>query len=407
MKAFNRIMLVCIAIILAVFVFANIIISSPDRDDGRPYRVEINRAAVQIEDNGLENADLSEYKYITGIEKCSSDFYNTNSDYAVRNINGDLYRFNYNSNVKADNHRIIINIIIAVMSGVMLVSLLFIKYSILKPFEKMSELPYELSKGKLTVPLKESKSRFFGRFIWGIDLLREKLEDQKQHEYSMQKSKKTLLLSLSHDIKTPLSAIKLYSSALSRNLYSQPEKQREIAESINEKADEIGDYLKKIMDTAKDDFMTFNVSMGEFYLSELINEIKEYYSEKLKLVKTDFITDDCSDCMLKGDSDRCTEVLQNIIENALKYGDGQFIRVSCTEEDDCILISVKNSGCTLPDSELPHIFESFWRGSNSESVSGSGLGLYICRRLLHEMNGEIFAEAESGCITVTAVITKA
>ena len=70
------------------------------------------------------------------------------------------------------------------------------------------------------------------------------------------------------------------------------------------------------------------------------------------------------------------------------------------------MISVKNSGCTLSEPELPHIFDSFWRGSNADKIGGSGLGLYICRQLMHKMDGEIFAEADKGFMTVTAVFQK-
>ena len=89
------------------------------------------------------------------------------------------------------------------------------------------------------MPLKESKNRFFGKFLWGLDMLREKLEESKQAQYELMREKKTLLLSLSHDIKTPLSAIKLYSKALSNGIYKEYEKQQEVYESINAKADEI------------------------------------------------------------------------------------------------------------------------------------------------------------------------
>lgn len=87
--------------------------------------------------------------------------------------------------------------------------------------------------------------------------------------------------------------------------------------------------------------------------------------------------DSYCDCILKGDFARSVEVLQNVIENALKYGDGHAIEIIFSEEDNCQLITVRNSGCTLPETELPHIFDSFWRGSNSEKSQGSGLGLYI------------------------------
>ncbi|MBP5744104.1 MAG: ATP-binding protein, partial [Oscillospiraceae bacterium] len=112
------------------------------------------------------------------------------------------------------------------------------------------------------------------------------------------------------------------------------------------------------------------------------------------------------DCMLSGDPDRLEEVLQNIFENAIKYGDGKRIAVSFSDEEDCRLITVSNSGCTLPEEELTHIFESFWRGSNTGNKQGSGLGLYICSRLMQKMGGDIFAETEDGEMKMTVVCRK-
>ena len=111
-------------------------------------------------------------------------------------------------------------------------------------------------------------------------------------------------------------------------------------------------------------------------------------------------------CLIRGDLDRGVEVIQNLMENAIKYGDGERIDLLLSEEDGCILIGVCNSGCTLPPAELPHIFDSFWRGSNADKQKGSGLGLYICRQLMHKMSGDIFAEAGDGRMIVTAVFPK-
>ena len=228
----------------------------------------------------------------------------------------------------------------------------------------------------------------------------------KERELNLQREKKMLLLSLSHDIKTPLSAIKLYSKALSKGLYTDKEKQLEIAENINAKADEIEGYVAEIITASREDFLSLDVNMGEFYLSELVTKIKLYYTEKLSLIKTDFFVGEYGDCLISGDLDRSVEVVQNIMENAIKYGDGKKISISFSEEEGCILIAVKNSGCTLPDTDLPHIFESFWRGANAENLKGSGLGLYICRQLMHKMNGEVFAQIKGGDMCVTAVFGK-
>ncbi|NBJ99962.1 sensor histidine kinase [bacterium 1xD8-48] len=407
MKAFNRIFSAVAITIILLFVVVNMILAADKTNGSRQYRVEISRLAREIEANG--SADISECVYVTNIERYGEKFYSTDSDYVIYEINGELYRFDYSANVYSNKAHFAgtVNAVLGVIAILFIAVMLYIKYAILAPFERLSSLPYELSKGNLTTPVKETKNRFFGKFLWGIDILRENIEQQKQRELEMQKEKKTLLLSLSHDIKTPLSAIKLYSAALSKNLYPDAEKQQKIAESITGKADEIEGYVSQIITASRKDFLSLEVNMGEFYLSELIEKITEYYSEKLALIKTDFNIGKYKNCLLSGDLNRSVEVLQNMMENSLKYGDGRRVELIFPEDDECVQIALTNGGCTLSVDDLPHIFESFWRGANAEGIRGSGLGLYICRQLMHKMNGEIFAEIDGDIITVIAVFARA
>ena len=407
MKTFNRIFSVVVVAIILLFVFVNMILAADKTDGSRQYRVEISRLVHEIETNG--SADISECEYVTNIERYGKDFYSTDSDYVIREINGELYRFDYRANGYSNKAHLagIVNAVLGTMAILFIAVMLYIKFAILAPFERLSSIPYELSKGNLTAPIKETKNRFFGNFLWGIDILRENIEQQKRRELEMQKEKKTLLLSLSHDIKTPLSAIKLYSAALSRNLYSDAKKQHKIAENINEKANEIEGYVSQIITASREDFFSLEVKMGEFYLSELVEKIAGYYREKLSLIKTDFIIGKYKNCLLSGDLSRSIEVMQNIIENALKYGDGRRVELIFPEDDECVQIAIRNGGCTLGKDDLPHIFESFWRGANAGNIGGSGLGLYICRQLMRKMNGEIFAKIDSDIITVTTVFARA
>lgn len=406
MKAFKKIFLAVIVVIAVIFAAANYTLITADRESGRPYKVEISRLVYDME-HGI-SPDISACNYVTDIVKCGNDFYDTDSDYVIQKVNGELYRFEYSTQGESEITRFIVtvNIFLGIMAIIILAIMLYLRRKILNPFEQLSDVPYELSKGNLTSPVKEMKNRFFGRFIWGVDMLRENIEQQKERELDLQRDKKMLLLSLSHDIKTPLSAIKLYSKALSKGLYTDKEKQLEIAENINAKADEIEGYVSQIITASREDFLSFDITLGEFYLSELVTKISQYYTEKLSLIKTDFSVGKYDNCLLNGDFDRSIEVIQNIIENAVKYGDGRNISVSFSEEEGCILVTVRNSGCTLPDTDLPHIFDSFWRGENSENIKGSGLGLYICRQLMRKMNGEAFAEIKNGDMFVTAVFGK-
>lgn len=410
MKAFNRITAIVLAVITIVFAVANVILMTEDNESGRPYLVEVSRLTREIEKGNSEIILLEGCEYVTAVKSYgdTEDFYLPDSDYVIREISGELYRFDYNSQGEKDRTALIltVNVILGIMAVMVISVLLYIRLNILRPFEQLTEIPFELSKGNLTVPLKEIKKRYFGRFIWGVNMLRENLEQQKERELDLQKDKKMLLLSLSHDIKTPLSAIKLYSKALSKGLYKSAEKQLKIAENISAKADEIESYVSEIITASREEFLSLEVNNGEFYLSELADKLSLYYTEKLSLIKTDFVVGSYADCMISGDIDRSVEVIQNVVENAVKYGDGKSIEISFSEEEGCILVTVTNSGCTLSEADLPHIFESFWRGENAGNEKGSGLGLYICRQIMRRMNGEIFAEIKDGFMFVTAVFGK-
>lgn len=414
MNSFRKLFVAVIICMICIAVIANLIlINNNEGDKGRPYRVEAERIAYSIEHG--EKLDISGYKYITKVEKLENrdtekDFYDSESDYLVMSVNGDIYRFDYKTDVDKDKHGMLIyiNVSLGIIFLFVIIVLLYIRSRIIAPFDSISSLPEQLAKGNITVPLKAQKAGFFGKFIWGLDLLRERLEKGRQQDLETQKNNKSLILSLSHDIKTPLSIIELNSKALERGLYeNDKEKKDRIAGVINEKCGEIKSYVDQIIQASKEDFLELEVNNSEFYLAETVNSIKTVYADKMDLLQIDFKIDEYSDCILKGDPDRAVEVLQNLLENAVKYGDGKKIEISFAREENSQLISVANTGCTLSDAELPHIFDSFWRGSNTGSNPGSGLGLYICRQIMNRMGGEVFAEIKDGVMIVTAVFNMA
>lgn len=416
MKKVNRLIFLVVIVFLLLMCAVNIyLIQKSFQNADRQYRVSINRiekavtafekekkrAPVNLEEL-IQYTGMGEYSQVTGLYRIApadhakqevDDFLREEtSDYAVFATGEYYYKITYRSDERIKGQMLLlVNTIGFVMLAVVLVFLFYIKQKILMPFYRLSEVPYELSKGNLTIPLKENKNRFFGRFVWGMDLLRENLEEQKIRELELQKEKKVLLLSLSHDIKTPLSAIKLYAKALSKNLYQDESKKLEIACNINDKVDEIEGYISEIVKASNEDFLHFEVKNGEVYMKEVLEQIREYYEDKMALNQIEFQVGDYSNCLVYGDKDRLIEVLQNSIENAIKYGDGDKIWLETEREDEEYRIWICNTGCKLPDKELPHIFDSFFRGSNVEKKPGSGLGLYICRQLMHLMEGEITA----------------
>ncbi|MBO4679322.1 MAG: HAMP domain-containing histidine kinase [Lachnospiraceae bacterium] len=408
----------CIIAVLILLLVSGVAVFLARRNNDRIvnlYKIEVNRVEHELRDHtgGPDFVpDLSKYETVTKAEALTDDnadsFYDSDSNYYIADVDGKLWRIEYSIDLSRERRTLFmaVNIVIAVIFASVILFLVYVYFALIKNFNKISDYPKELSKGNLTIPLAEEKSKYFGQFLWGLDMLREKLESEKSKTLELEKEKNVFLLSLSHDMKTPISAIKLYAAALKKNLYRDEEKIHDVADKLNENAEEIEGYVARIISASGDDFLDLNVRDGEFYLSEAINTIREYYSDKLKTVGTEFSIDDYSDILVRGDRDRFTEVLQNILENAIKYGDGDYIKVSFADEEDARLITVANSGCELPESETEHIFDSFYRGSNVGSKPGSGLGLYIAKKLMHKMGGEIFSETEEGEMRITLVLHK-
>lgn len=394
---------VLIIIALNVFYLTNI------RVTGRYYRVEAERIVrvLEVDETFRKNPDsidLEKYKTIIRVsvydpsELC-------NNDYVVEEVEGTLYRIEYR--VLEDRSTfILMNVGMASALLLTVGVLLYIGYKVIKPFDKMSSLTEQLAKGNLSTPIKEEKSRFFGKFLWGMDMLRENLEDSKMKNLEYQKEKKTMLLSLSHDIKTPLSAIQLYSKALSEGLYDTEEKKQEALAGIQSKTDEIRGYVDEIYKLSREDFMELEVKPGEVYMKDVMDGVVAYYKDKLSVLHTEFEVEEFDNALLSADKDRLIESLQNLMENAIKYGDGRKISISFSEEEDCKLITVSNTGCTLEDSEINNIFDSFYRGSNTTNIQGNGLGLYIVKQLMTKMDGDVFASKEGENFNVTLVVRK-
>ena len=164
MRAFRKIFAAVIGLILAIFVVTYIVICNIDTTgNGRPYRVEIERLALEIKEKGFENVDISGCEYVVYVDKIGNQSWDTGSDYSVREIDGELYRFDYvyeNHSVKR-KYVFTVNMMLCIMALAVIGILIYVRNKILSPFEQLTNVPYELARGNLTVPIKESKRRFF------------------------------------------------------------------------------------------------------------------------------------------------------------------------------------------------------------------------------------------------------
>lgn len=398
---------VCLSVLL-FFVF-----QTKEEKENLQYKVEINEIVKGLETNHqFSKPDLHDKRFIKEVtflpleeakeeEKVRQFYHNKNGMNSLfqpffigESLEGYL-RFDYQSQENTEDILWLTEGIVSAAFLFIFLLLFYVKNKIVQPFHVLSDMPYELSKGHLKGELNESKNRFFGKFVWGISMLRDTLDEKKTKELKMEKDKKMLLLSLSHDIKIPLSTIKLYAKALSEGVYDSEEKRIHAAKQIEKHSLEIEEFVKEIINTSREDILSVEVNNSEFYLKEYIEKVKKYYEPRCSLSLTELSVEKYENKLLTGDIDKALEVMENLFENAFKYGDGKRISISFYEEDYCQIIRVFNSGTPIAAEEMPHLFDSFYRGSNTGEKDGNGLGLYIARQIMRKMEGDIFAERET------------
>lgn len=383
-----------------------------DEQKDQSYRVEINRITQLVSDGiRLDELSMRDFPHIENIQwitaeevkqENASAFFETDNHqdlsiepvYKKQKLEGYL-RFDYHrSAVDTSGLMLRTQLALGVLCAILLGVLLYLRKHLLKPFDQVRSLPGELAKGHWKGIVKEEKSRYAHEFLLGIGQLKDSLDNSRNRQLELEKEKKKLLLSLSHDIKTPLNTIQLYARALEEHLYEDEGRKMHAARQIQEKSKEIGRYVEEIMKHSRHDILDIEVHNTEFYLKELMDKVLQAYEEPLRLRRMELKVKPYENLLLKGDLDRSFEVVENIMENALKYGDGRRLEISCYEEDYCQLLRIFNTGNCVSDTEFHHIFESFFRAGNSEGKQGNGLGLYICREIMRRMDGEIFAQKE-------------
>lgn len=269
--------------------------------------------------------------------------------------------------------------------GMMILVLLYytdVNKRLLKPFEKLQDFARHIAMGNLDVPLPMDRNHVFGAFTESFDLMREELEAARRREAEANRSKKELVASLSHDIKTPVTSIKLVSELLL--VTEQGTQAADKIRTVYEKAEQIDHLITDMLHATLEDLgeLKVHTEVKSSALLEPMVRNSDYYGK--------VAMDPIPGCLLLFDPLRMEQVIDNIISNAYKYA-GTDLTIVSELMDGGLRLEFKDYGSGVPGEELPKLIQKFFRGSNSQSPEehGSGLGLYIAHHLMVQMGGEL------------------
>src|SRR5687768_3813620 len=197
---------------------------------------------------------------------------------------------------------------------------------------------------------------------------------------------------ISHELRTPLGFIKGYSTSLLRQDTSWDEStQREFLNIIDEETDRLAQLIENVLESARLQSKTLPLRFQPLRLDAILRDVAARIRARYKDI--DINMDIETVPSVRGDGVRLAQVFENLFTNAVKYAPGSPITVSLKKLKQAMLVSFKDQGPGIPQESLPLIFERFYRVRSEKSVTGTGLGLYICKQIIDAHRGKIWAES--------------
>lgn len=261
----------------------------------------------------------------------------------------------------------------------------YIYFMILLPFDKMEIFAGKIAQGNFDFPLNFERSNYFGAFTWAFDSMRKEITKARSCEREAIENNKTVIATLSHDIKTPIASIRAYAEGLEANLDSTYEKRMKYLSILMRKCDEVSKLTNDLFLHSLADLDKLKINMERLelcgFLECAVNEIAAEQND-ICFYKPDFTA------FVNVDRNRLMQITENLINNARKYAKSQ-IDVKMVNKDSDVEICFHDYGAGIVDEDMPFIFEKFYRGKNSQGEQGSGLGLYIVKYITEQMGGTV------------------
>ena len=279
----------------------------------------------------------------------------------------------------------------------------YIYFAMLRPFEKLKGFAEEISRGNFDIPLEYERSNYFGAFTWAFDSMRREIVRSRACEREAVENNKTVIATLSHDIKTPIASIRAYTEGLEAKLDSTPEKREKYLGVIIRKCDEVSRLTNDLFLHSLSDLDKLVITPEDIELCGFIeNAVSEIAADNndVHFRKPYF------SAIISADPKRLMQITENLIANARKYAKSD-TDVYITLTDGMAEIHFRDHGKGIPDENMPFVFGKFYRGKNSDGEQGSGLGLYIVKHITEQMKGSITLHNHSDGLEVTVAFPTA
>lgn len=303
-------------------------------------------------------------------------------------------------------------LICLVVPVIVICLVLWIYHSIVTPIHMLQVATQNIKNGNLDFEVEVHNQDEIGELCEDFEEMRIRLKDNAEEKLRSEQQQKELISNISHDLKTPITAIKGYVEGLIDGVADTPEKQNKYLQTVYSKAIDMDRLINELsfyskIDTNKIPY-TFNRINVVGYFEDCAEDIgRELEDEGFGFSYQNYVDDSVQ---MIADAEQIKRVINNIVGNSKKYSDKAETKIRMTVKDvgDFVQIEIEDNGRGIEAKDLPYIFDRFYRtdASRNSSKGGSGIGLSIVKKIMEDHGGKIWVTSKEGIGTVMYLVLR-
>lgn len=294
-------------------------------------------------------------------------------------------------------------LILAMTAGIMII---WIYRGVAIPLNRMKIATQNIKEGNLDFELEVVADDEIGQLCRDFEEMRMRLKDTSSEKVEYDKRSKELISNISHDLKTPITAIKGYVEGIMDGVADTPEKMDRYIRTIYNKANDMDMLINELTLYSKIDSNRIPYNFSPLSVNDYFDDCAADLKIDIEArgIQFDYLNYVAGDVKIIADAEQLKRVINNIVSNAVKYMDKQqkTIRLCVKDVGDFVQVEIEDNGKGIGTKELPYIFERFYRtdASRNSATGGSGIGLSIVKKIIEEHGGKIWATSKEGIGTV-------
>ncbi|MBE7147056.1 sensor histidine kinase [Bacillus mycoides] len=289
-----------------------------------------------------------------------------------------------------------INFFLIVFIPLSIMFFFFLTRPYLKYFDEISNGIHHLANGDFSNQVRVSSNDEFGYIAREINVASEKLKEAVERGDFAESSKDQLIVNLAHDLRTPLTSVLGYLDLILKDENLTKEQIKHFSTIAFTKSERLEILIDELFEITRMNYGMLQIEKRSIDISELLIQLDEELYPLLEKKGLEARLNMDSHLPINGDGKLLARVFENLLTNAIRYGyDGKFVDVNGYIDHEEVVVQIINYGDSIPEEDLPYLFDMFYTGdkARSEQQGGTGLGLFIAKNIIEQHDGTISAES--------------